>query len=397
MSDEEYAYKKVPGRVYFSKEIPVQTLEGERRGRYASRVLREVDRSRFARIEGELVLRTTKSGRQQIKAFFMVDDRSVRSLTLQRFTLESGKPHEQAHFSLIGEEIGQLLELALLVKTSPLEGNEKTRLTDSDLQRLTLSKGAIRSLLKSDLRLIEEVVQQELTERDIVAVAYRRKQLARFERLLKDDGYFVAERARLQCRGDEAVWQQFFEENPWIFGYGLSFVYLSGLDDKKLEQVVHGYAVFERGKRVDALLRSQGVISSLCFLEIKTHKTELLSTDAYRPGCWCPTRDLSGAVAQVHATVSLATQSVRRLVGVDDNGNPTGEEAYAYMPKSFLVVGSLQEFVTPKGVNQERYRSFELFRRNTLSPEIITFDELYERARFIVQQHDVTTAPGAMK
>ena len=115
MSDEEYAYKKVPGRVYFSKEIPVQTLEGEKRGRYASRVLREVDRSRFARIEGELVLRTTKAGRQQIKAFFTVDDRNIAVLTLQRFTLESGKPHEQAHFSLNGEEIGQLLELALLV------------------------------------------------------------------------------------------------------------------------------------------------------------------------------------------------------------------------------------------------------------------------------------------
>ena len=164
----------------------------------------------------------------------MVDDRSVRSLTLQRFTLESGKPHEQAHFSLRGEEIGQLLELALLVKTSPLETDEKTRLTESDLQRMTLSKGAIRSLLKSDLRLIEEVVQQEVTERDIVAVAYRRKQLARFERLLKDDGYFLAERQRLQCRGDEAVWQQFFEKNPWIFGYGLSFVYLSGLDGQEV-------------------------------------------------------------------------------------------------------------------------------------------------------------------
>jgi len=44
--------------------------------------------------------------------------------------------------------------------------------------------------------------------------------------------------------------------------------------------------------------------------------------------------------------------------------------------------------MTDKGVNQERYRSFELFRRNTTSPEIITFDELYERARFIVEQHE---------
>lgn len=51
----------------------------------------------------------------------------------------------------------------------------------------------------------------------------------------------------------EAVWQKFFEKNPWIFGYGLSYIHLSALDDKKLEQVVHGHTVSEHGKRVDAL------------------------------------------------------------------------------------------------------------------------------------------------
>jgi hypothetical protein len=60
------------------------------------------------------------------------------------------------------------------------------------------------------------------------------------------------------------------------------------------------------------------------------------------------------------------------------------------MPKAFLVVGNLAEFVTANGVNEPKHRSFELLRRHTLSPEIITFDELYERARFIVHQHEAT-------
>ena len=87
--------------------------------------------------------------------------------------------------------------------------------------------------------------------------------------------------------------------------------------------------------------------------------------------------------------MALATESIRNKLSLTDEvGNPTGEEAFNYTPKAFMVVGSLQEFMTDKGVNQERYRSFELFRRNTTSPEIITFDELYERARFIVEQHE---------
>ncbi len=76
---------------------------------------------------------------------------------------------------------------------------------------------------------------------------------------------------------DGKGWQRFFEKNPWIFGYGLNYVYLDALDDKKLEQVVQGHSVGAHGKRVDALMKSRSVISSLCFVEIKTHKTPLLS------------------------------------------------------------------------------------------------------------------------
>lgn len=48
-------------------------------------------------------------------------------------------------------------------------------------------------------------------------------------------------------------------------------------------------------------------------------------------------------------------------------------------------------------MNQDRYRSLELFRRNTISPEIITFDELYDRARFIVHQNETRQSNGTAK
>ena len=60
-------------------------------------------------------------------------------------------------------------------------------------------------------------------------------------------------------------------------------------------------------------------------------------------------------------------------------------------PKAILVVGSLTEFeAEQRRINKEKFRSFELFRANTASPEIITFDELYERCRFIVESGDDT-------
>jgi len=66
----------------------------------------------------------------------------------------------------------------------------------------------------------------------------------------------------------------------------------------------------------------------------------------------------------------------------------TGEAVFLYQPRAFVVVGSLDEFRTDQGTNEQRFSSFELFRRNMVNPEVITFDELFERARFIVRHSE---------
>ena len=112
--------------------------------------------------------------------------------------------------------------------------------------------------------------QQEDITRDLVAVGYRRKQLRNFEALLQDERFFAGERERLQCRPED-VWQKFFEANTWIFGYGLSYQFLSKLDQGKLEKIVRGHDLTGAAKRSDALMKTRGIIGSLCFIEIKRH------------------------------------------------------------------------------------------------------------------------------
>jgi hypothetical protein len=56
-------------------------------------------------------------------------------------------------------------------------------------------------------------------------------------------------------------------------------------------------------------------------------------------------------------------------------------------PRSCLIVGHLSEFEGEfGGVNEAKFRSFELYRRHMTRPEILTFDELLERAKFIVSE-----------
>ncbi|NCP50194.1 MAG: DUF4263 domain-containing protein, partial [Sphingomonadales bacterium] len=59
-------------------------------------------------------------------------------------------------------------------------------------------------------------------------------------------------------------------------------------------------------------------------------------------------------------------------------------------PRSFLIVGNLNEFESEFGPNQDKVRSFELYRRNVHKPEIFTFDELLFRAKFIVDSGETS-------
>ena len=179
------------------------------------------------------------------------------------------------------------------------------------------------------------------------------------------------------------------ENNPWIFGYGLNYIFSSSLDDQKLEQVTTGYSIQGSGKRVDALMKTRGLISSLCFVEIKTHKTSLLSNGPYRAECWQISGELAGSISQIQKTVQKAIEGIRTKLDIEtDTGEPTGETVFLYQPRAFVVVGSLDEFRTDHGTNERRFSSFELFRRNMVNPEVITFDELFERARFIVRHSE---------
>jgi hypothetical protein len=383
--DRAYFLNKRPDKTYVSRSFPSGSMQSLR---IACKVIDGEDGLRFANVEGEQVLRTTHKGRVEIKATFLEDDRRIKRLLIQKYDASRG-PNEHQHFTFTGPEIDTLLSFVAGVRAMSLEESGKIHLTSDQLADLILNEAGARRLFADHEELFVRVAESEELQRDLVAVGYRRKQLERFEHLLADADFFQAERDRLGLK-PEAVWQAFFEANTWIFGYGLTFHFLTSLDDQKLEQVVRGFDVTGHGKRVDALMKTQARINSLCFVEVKRHDSALLAS-SYRPGAWPPSADLSGGVAQVQATVQDAVERIgRKLEVIDREGNPSGEALFNIEPRSFLIVGNLDEFVTPNGINEGKFRSFELYRRNMRRPEVITYDELLHRARFIVDHGEET-------
>ncbi len=373
------------GKTYISPRLKAFG-DRERSVRIASKVIESPDAYAFVKIKDEVILRHKEDAKSYISAKFLEDTRGIFVLNIQGYTVATDKPHN-ASFSFVGDEIGKLLEFIRNIQSVNLDHPSRICITDEALNKIILSNSQARNILHGNQELFAEVLRSEITTEDIVAVGYRKKQLDVYEKLLNDVAYFNEIKEKKKAT-NEALWQKYFEKNPWIFGYGLGYIFLTGLDNKKLEQVVQGHSVAENGKRVDALMKTKGIISNLCFVEIKTHTTTLLDSKPYRSGCWAPSRELAGAISQVQGTVASAIENLSsKITPSDDLGNPTGEEIYNYQPKSYLVIGSMSEFSADSGVNKDKLRSFELLRKNTSNPEIITFDELYERARFIVRHN----------
>lgn len=374
------------GKTYIS---PSLTSFGDKnkKVRIASKVINSAESFAFAKVRDEVILRHKDNSKSYITAKFIEDPRGIFVLNIQGYTVASDKPHN-ATFSFIGKEIDVLLEFINNIQTVQLKEKGPINISDKELSKLSITDNQAKILVQENQDIFLEVLKSEITKEDIVSVGYRKKELTIFNKLLSNKLYFEKVKNKHNV-SSESLWQKFFERNQWIFGYGLGYVFLSGLDSKKLEQVVQGYSVSQHGKRVDALMKTNGLISNLCFVEIKTDNTSLLENKAYRSGCYAPSRELAGAVAQVQGTVAIALENLSNKINMEDNeGNPTGEEVFNYQPKSYLVIGSLEEFNNDHGTNKDKYRSFELYRKNISNPEIITYDELYDRAKFITSKNE---------
>lgn len=230
----------------------------------------------------------------------------------------------------------------------------------------------------------------EISEKDIVLLQNRRSKLDYFKKLLKEPDFFEEEKSRLK-KTNESLWQCFFESNQWIFGYGLQLISCESLDEAKLETTVVGNDIVDgSGKRIDALLKTKGSISKYLFCEIKTNEPDLLVEKYPRPVVFVPGKELRGAVAQIQKTIHKVTLKLQENYHrpIDSSGNPTGEEILFVKPRGLIIIGMLDDFKTEAGINYEKLSSFELYRQQINGIEIITYDELYERVKFIVEEEE---------
>jgi hypothetical protein len=184
-------------------------------------------------------------------------------------------------------------------------------------------------------------------------------------------------RSNLKIKRGEDWWQDFFERNTWIFGYGLKYQILKSV---QVQPRYGGLTVDGKGvEKGDFLERTEAEIKFTVLVEIKRPDSLLLGSKPYRNGAWQLGEDFTGGVSQIQANCRRweieGGQAEQNREALRQN------KIYTVQPKGILVVGA-----TAQLNSIEKRNTFELFRRNIINPEILTFDELYERAKYIVER-----------
>jgi hypothetical protein len=225
---------------------------------------------------------------------------------------------------------------------------------------------------------------ENLSQGDIIWVGYKKDQLEIFRKLLDDEDFFSEYKNQNSPKSDEWVWQFFFEQNKWIFWYGLNYIWLESVNDWKLERVISWYDFNSSWKRIDGLLSTVSEIKKFVLVEIKRHNVSLIWKQ-YRWECWVPSEDLYWWISQIQTSSNKFKEKYFQKVWLKDKeGNPV-DSIFNTKPKSYLIIWQLKEFQSEGWVNIDKYSSFELYRESIEWIDIITYDELYERARHIIE------------
>ena len=121
--DYEYFINKRDDKVYLSKKLFHTDFKTDVNGdikstikplRIASKIINPKEGHEFIKDGAEVSLRITKGQRHEIIAKFYEDTRGVFTLTIQKYTVETGVPHK-AYFTFTGDEIKKLFNFAIKI------------------------------------------------------------------------------------------------------------------------------------------------------------------------------------------------------------------------------------------------------------------------------------------
>ncbi|MXN63790.1 DUF4263 domain-containing protein [Stappia sp. GBMRC 2046] len=380
--DERFFWLRKEGKTYLSKVFTHGAINEERL-RLAYAVFEGTERAVLGEVEGALCLRLTGNQRKtQVTALISQDSASIKRVTLQTFKSRVGNWYqgdEKDAFTFRSDEFERLLEFLNRIKFIDLSNEDRFQVEDISVadgpkiitdatDRALINK--IKQLDASERERLFRSLHTDLTTEEINLLLGRRQALEEFSVHLEEGDW------------SETNWQDFFERESWVFGYGLDYRIMRPFDR---EMVVGAAGTDNRNKpTVDFLMN---FTDYTVLVEIKRPDTPIFQTKkSGRAGTWRFSTAFMDAISQVLEQKAEWLSAAQTGEHFDKSGTRR-LEARTRDAKTILVIGNSSEFDQAGNLRDATVKrdTFELYRRDTRTLEILTFDELFDRANFITR------------
>lgn len=348
----------------------------------------EFEKGRFFQVvhEDEKGFEIKLAPRTMLKAIYIKGKNDIEGIDIIKVV--SGKDVEKVKLSKFN--FAQLKSFLNFISEIDLKGITERRLKIFDEQELDQDTiRSIKTLLSKDggSDIVESLINEGIiTSKDIVNTSFRKKGLQIFNKLISEKGYWklYATENSQSTHSEEKTFQFFFEKNQWIFGYGLDYRY-----QNILQREAHLSDAELNGSNsvIGDYLLGDKLFTT--FIELKKPSTNLFGKSSNRSNSWKLSNDLIDSFSQILEHKASGQIRLEQKQYID--GEPLQHKAYD--SKVVLIIGhwnQLDESISTLE-REIKKKTFELFRRDSRNVEIITFDELYERATYIVEGNSIKT------
>ncbi len=185
--------------------------------------------------------------------------------------------------------------------------------------------------------------------------------------------------------GEEAIWHHFLKKNLWIIGLGIDIRFIRDL----ISETNVGIQSTNGTGSPSADLMC--ITDYTLLVELKTSTTNIFTStkqNTSRTNTWSFTSGFIDGISQClgQKTDWEKSHALKAISG--DNGAVLDQrEIRTVDPKTVFIIGNKSKEFSDKLHTEDnmcKRDTFERFRRNNRNVDVVTFDELYEKAYYIV-------------
>ena len=284
---------------------------------------------------------------------------------------------------LINEYSNKLREMCIKEGMLWKIANKQILILDEDVNKEDIKK--IIPALKESPN-IKYIIEELLRDKDLIDLLFQNKEKIKetLSNISEDNKKEILEELNLELINPkrlkekidkkdeeskkESFWQEEFESNPHILSVAIPNI-LQIISD---QTYMGGKRIDNRGSSIADFVYKKG-IDNVCIIEIKTPLTKIIEKNKYRDNVYVPSQELTSSIVQVKQKDSL----MKNYNAIWRESHEEGINFKAFDPKCYLIIGNTSD------LNTKQLESFNLFRNELRTVEVITYDELLSKMEIL--------------